>query len=103
MSTRRHFLKLLLATPIAAQLGAFALQVKTRAAALASPVNGFYTGMWIALTGGSGAGQLRQIVAYDGRTKTATLNGPWTTPPDSTSEFILSVKDVPQSGMRFDS
>jgi hypothetical protein len=100
MSTRRHFLKLFLATPIAAQLGAFALQVKTRAAAAASSIDGYYTAMWVWVIEGTGRGQSRQIVSYNGATKIATLSEPWAVQPDSTSEFKLDV-DAPHSGIRF--
>jgi hypothetical protein len=58
-------------------------------AAGASAVNDFYTGMTISLTGGTGNGQSREIISYNGSTKVATLATTWTTPPDATSDYSI--------------
>ena len=56
----------------------------------ASAVDQFYTPMVIRLTGGTGAGQIRKIVDYNGTTKVATPDRVWTTPPDGTSVFRIA-------------
>ncbi len=56
----------------------------------ASAVDGFYNGFVIRLTGGTGSGQIRQIIAYDGTTKIATVSYNWGTQPDNTSVFRVS-------------
>lgn len=62
----------------------------------ASAVNGFYVGMIIRLTGGTGVDQLRMIIAYDGTTKIATVSRAWGVTPDATSVFRIA------QGMFFD-
>lgn len=92
MATRRNFLKLVLAAPVAgvvAKLGVFSLEVKSKAAAVASRVNGFYTGYYVAVVNGRGASQVRRIVGYDGTTKVATLSAAWSEAPDSSSQFVI--------------
>jgi hypothetical protein len=51
----------------------------------ASAVSGVYKSGLCLLTGGTGAGQVRQIIAYDGPTRVATVALPWTVQPDATS------------------
>jgi len=53
----------------------------------ASAVDNFYNGMIVRLTGGTGSGQIREIVGYVGATKVATVSRPWGTNPDATSVF----------------
>jgi len=62
----------------------------------ASSVNGFFIGFVCRLTGGTGAQQIREIVAYDGATKVATVNRIWGTDPDATTVFRIA------RGMLFD-
>jgi len=62
----------------------------------ASGVDDAYTGMVIRLTGGTGAGQIREITKYVGATKVATVSRAWGTNPDATSTFRVS------EGMVFD-
>ena len=62
----------------------------------ASAVNGYYVGMVVRLTSGTGANQIRQGVAYDGTTKKLTVNHAWTVNPDGTSAFRVA------KGMVFD-
>jgi hypothetical protein len=56
--------------------------------ASASAVTDFYTGELITVTAGAGAGQSRQIIAYNGTTKVATVAA-WATNPDNTSVFAI--------------
>lgn len=58
--------------------------------ASASAVNGFYVTRWIKILSGTGAGQEKQITAYVGSTKVATVDSNWTTTPDSTSVYAVS-------------
>ncbi len=58
--------------------------------ASASASDGFYRGMVIRLTAGTGSGQIRQVVAYNGTTKVATVSYAWGTPPDVTTTFRLA-------------
>lgn len=55
----------------------------------ASAVDGFYNGMTVSLTSGTGSGQSGAIVGYVGSTKIATVALPWTTPPDATSGYSV--------------
>lgn len=55
----------------------------------ASSTNGAYDPSVIAITGGTGIGQCRLILQYDGTTKTATVDRNWRTNPDATSEFVI--------------
>jgi hypothetical protein len=41
------------------------------------------------LVAGTGAGQARVIIGYDGTTKVATVNAAWSTNPDSTTRFVI--------------
>ena len=52
--------------------------------------NDAYVGVSITLTGGTGAGDIRNIIGYNGSTKVATVNQNWTTTPDSTTTFALN-------------
>lgn len=56
----------------------------------ASAVDDFFLGMICRLTAGTGNGQIRQVIAYNGTTKVATVNHPWTTNPDATTTFRLA-------------
>jgi Tfp pilus assembly protein PilV len=50
--------------------------------------NGKYIGYTIALTSGTGAGQVRQVVGYSD-INTATVSLPWDEVPDNTTRYIL--------------
>lgn len=55
-----------------------------------SATDGFYAGMSIQLTGGTGSGDdTKQISSYVGSTKVATIYGAWLTVPDSTSTYKI--------------
>jgi len=55
----------------------------------ASSVDGIYDPALIVIIGGTGIGQSRQILSYDGPSKTATVDRDWKTIPDNTSEYII--------------
>ena len=48
-----------------------------------------YINATLALTGGSSVGDRRTIIAYNGTTKTANVNAPFTVTPDSTTTFSI--------------
>ncbi|HWP64865.1 MAG TPA: penicillin acylase family protein [Candidatus Limnocylindria bacterium] len=50
------------------------------------PFDASLVGGYVALVGGTGAGQIRQIAAVDATT--LTVGSPWTTPPDATSVYV---------------
>ncbi|MDK2881432.1 MAG: hypothetical protein PWQ99_1207 [Clostridia bacterium] len=52
----------------------------------ASDVDDSYKGMTVALTGGTGAGQVRKITDYNGTTHTVTVDRAWDTVPDTTPD-----------------
>jgi hypothetical protein len=54
-------------------------------------VNGAYDPSEIAIILGTGAGQSRMILQYEGATRTATVDRNWKVNPDATSEFIIYV------------
>lgn len=55
----------------------------------ASSTDGAYDPILIAIVSGTGLGQTRLILQYDGTTKTATVDRNWKVNPDATSEFNL--------------
>jgi len=55
----------------------------------ASGDNDAYNGYQITIDGGTGAGQTRKIIDYDGGTKVATITPDWDTTPDNTSTFQI--------------
>jgi hypothetical protein len=57
--------------------------------ASASAVSQFYRYKEIYLTGGTGAGQVRQITSYNESTKVATVDANWATTPDNTTTFAI--------------
>ncbi len=56
----------------------------------ASAVNDAYIGMVIRLTSGTGVGQIRRVISYDGTTKIAEVDRPWGTVPDNTTGFRIA-------------
>ncbi len=71
----------------AAQTGSSSNTIKL--AATASAVDDAYNGMRLRIISGAGAGQARDITAYSGAGKTATVSPAWTTIPDATSVYSL--------------
>jgi len=61
-----------------------------------SSANGAYVGVNITITEGTDISDFRTITAYNGATKTATVNQNWTVLPDTTSIFALNfdIKDI---------
>ena len=55
----------------------------------ASAVDGGYDPALVAIVDGTGAGQSRLILQYDGATKVATVDRNWKVLPDSGSEFVI--------------
>ncbi len=60
-------------------------------AANASSVNNAYNGMFIRIISGTGSGQTRQITAYNGSTKVATVAPAWPTTPTTSSNYEEAV------------
>jgi len=58
--------------------------------AASSSTNDFYAGLYITITGGTGAGQIRIIESYVGSTKVATVDRPWSTAPNATSTYAIT-------------
>jgi len=56
----------------------------------ASATDGAYDPSMVSIINGTGAGQTRLILEYDGTTKTATIDRNWKVNPDATSDFILT-------------
>lgn len=56
----------------------------------ASAVDDAYQGMLIATTGGTGPGQERIIIDYNGTSKVATVNDAWTITPDATTTYSIA-------------
>ena len=54
-------------------------------------LNDFYTEMQIEIISGTGAGQIKNITAYNGTTKVATVDTNWTTPPDNGSNYVIRI------------
>jgi hypothetical protein len=61
----------------------------------ASATNDLYRGCCIAVISGTGAGQARVVVTYVGSTKVATVDGAWTTNPDSSSVYAVRAIELP--------
>ena len=61
-----------------------------------SSANSAYVGVDISITSGTDVGDFKTITAYNGVTKTATVNSGWNATPDITSNFALNfgIKDV---------
>lgn len=56
----------------------------------ASTVDGAYDPAVIAITGGTGAGQCRGILEYNGTSRLAVVDRDWKVIPDDTSEYIIN-------------
>jgi Tfp pilus assembly protein PilW len=53
----------------------------------ASSVDGAYRGVALRITSGIGSGQVRNVTTYDGDSRTASFDTPWTAIPDNTSTY----------------
>lgn len=61
----------------------------------ASLADGYYVGLLVVTTGGTGPGQARTITGYAGSTKVATVDYPWSSDPDNTTTFSLLPSGAP--------
>jgi type IV pilus assembly protein PilW len=71
------------------QATAFASTNTVTLSSSASSTSQDYVGLVIRTTGGTGAGQFRQISAYNGATRVATVSTPWTLGLDSTTSYAF--------------
>lgn len=55
-----------------------------------SSTDDYFNGLYVSITGGTGAGQSRIITDYVGSTKVATVDRAWTTAPNSTSTYSIT-------------
>lgn len=56
----------------------------------ANTANGIYTGSGLFIRSGLGAGQVRKILSYVGANNTVTVNGAFTTLPNTSSQYLIS-------------
>lgn len=54
-----------------------------------SDTNDYYKDIFLKIIEGTGNGQIRKIMEYDGATKIATIKGSWTAIPDTTSNYSI--------------
>jgi hypothetical protein len=54
-----------------------------------SSTTNIYNTCYVALTGGTGAGQVRQVTAFNGSTKVANISQNWNVTPDNTSTYQI--------------
>lgn len=76
-----------------AQTGSTSNTIKLSAAA--SATNNLYNGDLLSTTGGTGAGQTKTIISYNGTTKVATVDKAWVTIPDNTTTFDIYANTTP--------
>ena len=63
--------------------------------ATCSSVDDYYIHVQVSIVGGTGMGEYRGIMSYDGATKVATLWVGWSTQPDATSRFaVMTARDM---------
>ncbi|GAB3549335.1 hypothetical protein GCM10027343_30900 [Noviherbaspirillum agri] len=74
-----------------AQLGSASTTIKL--AANSSSTDDFYAGKTIRLLSGTGGGQSRTVTAYNGASKVATVDTPWATTPDATTNYSFDSVD----------
>lgn len=82
----------LLASPVTGTAAAGAAGTITLTAT--SAVDGFYQGMLVTLTGGTGSGQTRGITNYVGSSKVCTVDVAWTVTPDNTSTYSIAANAI---------
>ena len=58
----------------------------------ADVLSDFYNEMQITITGGTGSGQTRTILSYNGSTKFTVVDTPWSTSPDSSSTYKIQIQ-----------
>ena len=79
-----------------AQAGSTSTTIKLVAGS--SATTDYYKGLYIETTGGTGSGQTRQIIAYNGTTLVATIDQAWTTTPDATTTYTIGVFNAASIG-----
>jgi hypothetical protein len=57
----------------------------------AQPYDNYYNSMQITITSGTGSGQIANVISYVGNSNLATIDKNWTTIPDTTSIYNLSI------------
>lgn len=65
-------------------------------ATTAPPLDDWFDGFYVRITGGTGAGQTRLISSYVGATRIATVTVAWGVVPDATSEYEILSSAVSQ-------
>lgn len=70
--------------------GRLSLRISPDTGSTVSSVTGFYNGSSVYIKSGTGTGQLRKIVKWNGPTKTLTVNAAFTTTPNTDSRVIIS-------------
>jgi len=59
-------------------------------ASTSSGVSGYYNEYYVRIAGGGGVlNEVRQITSYSGSTLVATVSSPWTTAPDTTTQYVI--------------
>ena len=59
-------------------------------ASTASTISGYYNEYYVRIAGGTGMlNEVKQVTGYDGTTFIATMDSAWTTPPDSTTQYVI--------------
>jgi lysophospholipase L1-like esterase len=59
-------------------------------ASSSSTVSGYYNQYYVRVAGGTGVlNEVKQVTSYDGTTFIATVDSAWTTPPDSTTQYVV--------------
>jgi hypothetical protein len=69
--------------------GATSITIDATGVPSSSATNDAYKYQLITIRSGTGIGQTRQITAYNGTTKVATVNLAWTVNPSSDSEYVI--------------
>jgi hypothetical protein len=72
-----------------AQAGSTSTTIKL--AVGASATDDAYNVMYVTITSGTGSGQVRRITDYVGATKVATVDTAWTTTPNNTSVYAITI------------
>ena len=70
--------------------GSFTLTLSTDQTTGASPVDNYYNGSSVYVAAGTGAGQLRRVIDYDGPSRTLVVNTAFSTTCNTDSKVIVS-------------
>ena len=79
---------------VQANFGNFVTLPTIKLSSKASSSDNFYRNMFITITDGSGSGQTRLIVSYDGTNRLASINNNWNILPDITSHYSISLGNI---------